>query len=167
MEPTEQEPTAAQMLGTVRSVLKLYKDFEHLSKVVYFLEQQEAYEAKLKASVRNLEIDKADFAEDIEVQAKRLAELESRVEETQVALDQVNANADSTRNEIVGKAKKEADALIQRSEQAVADISARGEALRAENVSLEKEIFKKKSEIEDMKQQYQQEKDRIIKALNG
>lgn len=163
----DQEPTAAQMLGTVRSALKAYKDFEHLAKLVSFLEQKEAYEGRLQASVRNLEIEKADLEETIETHKKEIDALVGDVEKTQVFLDQIKSTAESTRQEIVGKAQKEADQVTQRAEQTVASIAASGDSLRAENATLEKEIFKKKSEIEDLKSQYQKERDRIIKALNG
>lgn len=163
----EKDIKAGEILGAVRKAFKLFQDFEHLHKVIAFLEQQEAYEAKLKASIHNLEIEHAELDEAITIKKTSLAEVSAKFEQAQNLLASTLANQAETRAQIVEAAEKEAEAIVSKARAEVSGMAERVISLQNQIKSLEGEIVVQEGALEDLRIKYGKEKDRIIKALNG
>lgn len=158
---------ASEILGTVRAGLKLYQAFEHLSKVVAFLEQQEAYEQKLVVSNRNLEIQKADLQEDIEAMTLKLNQLNGKAEEAQSLLASTIATQAQTRSSIVEAAEKEAAEIVGKAKAEVAGMADRKSQLQTDIKSMDNEILRKKSELEVLNEQIERTKADAIRKIQG
>lgn len=157
--------TANEILGTVRAGLKMYQAFEHLSKVVAFLEQKEAYEKKLDAEIHNLEVEKGELEEAISRKSNVLSELTQKIASETEALKSVVSNRETTHKSIVSAAEREAASILDKASREVARMKEHLELLRAECSSVEQEINQQRSALESMRDQYNREKKRIIEAL--
>lgn len=163
----ENEIKAGEVQGTVRKAFKLFQEFEHLNKVLSFLAGQEEYEAKLNASIRNKEIEGAELDEIIESKTSVVNALNVKIEAARKDVTEALANQAKTRSTIVESAEKEAQAILEKAHSEVSGMADRVNTLKNQIKTLEASVAAKQGELEDLHRQYRQEKDKIIKALNG
>lgn len=161
----EHEITASEILGSVRTALKQYQAFEHLVKVVAFLEKQETYQDSLKKSIHNLEIEKADLEETVAKHTASLNDSAAKAREASEELQVIIANRNATRDAIVSAADKEAKSVIDAAKNRVDSLKGEAGLLREEVESLKQQINIENSHLEDLRAKYKQEKDRIIESL--
>lgn len=157
--------TANEILGTVRAGLKMYQAFEHLSKVVSFLEQKETYEKKLDAEIGNLEAEKGELDDAISRKSTVLSDLTQKIAAETDSLKSIVSNRDATHKGIVNAAEKDAAGIMDKANREVSRMKEHLEALRAECSSVEQEINQQRSALESMRDQYNREKKRLIEAL--
>lgn len=161
----DKQITAGEILGSVRTALKQYQAFEHLVKVVAFLEQQETYQDSLQKNIRNLEIEKAELEAAIAGHVASSEGFAAKAREASEELQAIIANRNATRDAIVAAADKEAKAIIDAAKNRVDGLKAEATSLRDEVESLQQKINIEKSHLDDLRAKYKQEKDRIIESL--
>lgn len=157
--------SAAEILGSVRASLKHYKAFEHLAKVVAFLEQQDVYEKKLNQQIGHLESELSDLQLALNQKSQVLADTEAKIVEAKAELKSVIENREATERAIVDEAKKKADDIIDQAKIEEASITKTIDALRQQRKIEEDETARISAERHAMQSKYESEKKRIIESL--
>lgn len=159
--------SANEILGTIRAGLKMYQAFEQLNKVVSFLEQQESYEKHLKLSVSELEKTEEGLTKSIESKSSQLEDLEKKSDELAADIESRLKKAEDDKANILEAGKTEAEKMVAKAKQDIANMADDTRRLKVEIQSLSEEREREKADLEKFREEYQREKDRIIKALRG